>query len=84
MKCPHCVRDNLKSTLTVKKAEPIAGEVTRFWDEEGNLHVHDETNYRDVFSCSNGHNWMTEQKSRCPCQIGCVWNETRTIIPPPS
>lgn len=84
MKCPHCIKNETKSTLSVKKGVPISGEVTRYWDEDGNLHVHDETIYVDVFSCSNNHHWVTEQKSRCPCQIGCAWNETRTITPPPS
>lgn len=84
MKCPHCVREEKKSTLSVQKASPIEGRVSRYWDEEGNLHVHDDTVYRDVFQCSSGHTWMTEQKSRCPCQIGCPWNETRIVTPSPS
>lgn len=84
MKCPHCVREEKTSELVIKRAEPTAGEVKRYWDAEGNLHVHDDTIYRDVFACSNGHNWMVEQKSRCPCQIGCAWNESRTITPPPT
>jgi len=84
MRCPHCIKEDRASELHVKKADPIAGAVSRFWDKDGNLHVHDETVYRDVFSCTNGHAWMVEQKSRCPCQIGCEWNNSRTITPPPS
>jgi hypothetical protein len=84
MRCPSCVKDEMTSELHVKRVEPVAGTLQRYYDPDGNLHVHDETIYRDVFTCSNGHNWMVAQKSRCPCQIGCAWNETRQITAPPS
>jgi hypothetical protein len=75
MKCPECVRLGLTSRFNEHRAEPIKGEVERFFDEDGTTkHAHDHTEYRIVMACTNGHAFKQQFQSRCPVKA-CAWNE---------
>lgn len=75
VRCPNCAEEGLKSQLDQKRLVPINRGVHEFWDEDGLRHVHDSTTYRDMFTCSRGHNNLVEERSRCPQPV-CDWNKT--------
>ena len=59
MKCPTCVAEGKRSTVTQGTSTTLALYVPIQWDENGDLIERPgltSTNY----SCSNGHEWTVE------------------------
>lgn len=76
MRCPICKAEGLPHTLSERRVSPlpIPPNVQRFYDEADKLHVHDHDTVVQVYTCSNGHNFRHETRSRC-VKIDCGWND---------
>lgn len=74
MKCPTCVAEGKTSRLNVRRRVGSKLEVERFWDEEGKLHVHDNTIYAHNYWCSLGHHHRLATMGECPREE-CDWNQ---------
>lgn len=76
MRCPICKAEGKPHTLTEQRIVPLYPQqprVERFYDEDDKLHVHDHETRVFVYSCSNGHNFRNDIRSRC-VNPGCDWN----------
>jgi hypothetical protein len=78
MKCNECVIQELTSKVWILEEEGYYGVQTddgiiylqqgKFWDEDGNWHVHDPNEYKTVYKCSNGHIWTKIDFPDCWCE----------------
>lgn len=66
MKCPECVEANERSRVYSQGTFFYAMGVSRFWDEDGERHVHDPNHPTTSYKCSNGHYWSETKRNRCP------------------
>lgn len=73
MICDKCKEEGLKSTVWPGSTMSTAMSINRYYDEDGNYHLHDGNVSSSSFSCSNGHSWSVKTKSRCP-SVQCKWN----------
>lgn len=55
--CPECSKSGQKSTFKYSDGERIGEkiEIDRFYDEEGNKHLHDQNIRGGAWECSKGH-----------------------------
>jgi len=76
MKCPKCVEEGKKSTLSSNGGFTTAMKVLGYYDEEGNCHsnIHSRTYY-----CSNNHSFQVKGRSGCRAK-GCEWVYKEEII----
>ena len=68
MKCPECVKNNQKSTMSVGASMTTLMYSAPFYDEEGRYHSHNPNTTTTEYSCSNGHRWSESVKPKCWCQ----------------
>ena len=86
MKCPKCVEEGKKSTVTSKGSQSTLMAYTTTYDEEGNVHHHDRNRVSSYFECSNGHAFAKIRRgTNCPsypdnCDFGGFEEETGIII----
>jgi hypothetical protein len=66
VKCPTCVREGLRSSLTPYSLPVTLMGSRRWYDEDGAYHVHDPNRVGQRFACSNGHQFETSYTPRCP------------------
>lgn len=56
MKCPACVKEGKKSTLTQNGVTmSTCGMPAQYYDEDGSFHCHDNNKHAENYRCSNGH-----------------------------
>lgn len=73
MRCPTCVSENKRSTVTVgQPAKTVNGVPVQFFDEDGQYHYHDPAKYSTPHKCSNGHLFDIASVHGCP-QCGDTW-----------
>ena len=71
MKCPKCVEEGTKSKVMYHGSSTTLMSNSPYYDEEGVYHNHDYNTIRSIYSCSNGHNFETSGKPKCPnCDFG--------------
>ncbi len=61
--CRECVATGKRSTVTGGAPMSTLLGTSRYWDKEGNQHIHDPNVTATEYSCSNGHKW-TERNHR--------------------
>jgi len=66
MKCPECVKLGAKSLVYPGICSSTLMYCPPYYDEEGNLHIHDGNITTCQYSCSNGHKW-SEVVPNKPC-----------------
>ena len=66
--CPNC-----KEPAIVRYGEltTLVG-YSRFTDDNGKEHHHDDNCLKQNFACSNDHVWQLSEQRRCEIE-GCVW-----------
>jgi hypothetical protein len=72
MKCPECERLGMKSTLTTNgwaETYPLGG-VRVSYDENGKHHAHNPDITVAYYKCSNDHNLIAIEATRCWCGWG--------------
>lgn len=74
MKCPVCVEQGLRSTVTPGRCFQTLMAHQSYYDKDGNYHFHDPNEIRTSYSCSNGHKWKTIKHVRCPVDR-CSFND---------
>ena len=62
MKCPECVAEGQKSKVTMSTELPWT---LKQWDEEG-VEVPNTGRYKNSYSCSKGHKWLSDEKVNDP------------------
>lgn len=69
MICRICRSEGRKSSIRFT-TEIITSEFTdNFYDEDGNLHIHDPNITETTYTCSNGHVWTEREVDDCAvCQ----------------
>lgn len=70
--CPFCKRDGKKSKVFPGGSSQTLMMYTEFYDEEGNHHFHNPNWTTTNYSCSNGHHWVNQTRSKCFCEGGGV------------
>jgi len=71
VKCPKCVEEGKKSKIQIGATRRTAMGVHKYYDEDGNFHLHDPNTSTTFCTCSNGHNFQIEEKDFCPlCGTG--------------
>lgn len=78
MRCPECMKLDLRSRIDEHRPRPEPAKVERFFDENGVKHIHDHAVYAAVYTCSNRHSFRTKSMSRCPAP-GCAWNDQELV-----
>ena len=77
MKCPKCVEQNLKSTLSANgPSMSTLVYYTPYYDEDGVYHKHDANHITSQYVCSNGHKLVITGGNRCP---SCDWKIEQEI-----
>ena len=73
MICNQCKNLGLKSEIYPGNGMSTCMGFIQYYDQEGNLHVHDPNTTRYDYRCSNGHTWVEETSmSHCPA-CGDEW-----------
>jgi hypothetical protein len=67
MICPTCQAEGLTSTVTTGGASTTLAGYPRFYDEQGNLHHHDNNDKVTKAQCSNGHRFRYQYPNKCWC-----------------
>jgi len=71
MKCPVCIEKGLKSTVSIGISMSTCMGFSQYYDEEGNLHVHDPNRMTTSYNCSKGHRWSNSRIGSCSnCDYG--------------
>lgn len=69
MKCPWCVKEDKRSTLTPLASFRTAMGWEPYYDEDGRYHTHDPNAGAPRFMCSRGHDFLA---TYYPCN-SCNW-----------
>ncbi len=78
MKCPECVTQDLRSTVTSGGGTTTLAYSPPFWDEDGRYHSHDSNTSTYFYSCPNAHEWSEQSTPpQCWCQVSPVEGEPR-------
>jgi hypothetical protein len=72
MRCPTCVSEGERSTVTVGGGSVTLMHSSPFFDEDGAYHSHDPNIHTQSYACSRGHRWTEQTKAKCPAD-GCTW-----------
>lgn len=69
MKCPECVKEGKRSTVSgAGWGYTTAMYCPPYYDEDGRLHTHDRNFSTTKMGCSNGHEWReTSDYPKCWC-----------------
>ncbi len=69
MKCPQCVKDDLRSKMFPGRLNysVMGGTVQQYYDEDGEWHSHDVNAYDSYCHCSQGHKWINTIYNECSC-----------------
>lgn len=68
--CPDCSEHRLKSTVRGGGVTTTLMNGDSYWDENGDRHYHDPNSTLRHYACSNGHNFCTVTRPKCPV-AGC-------------
>ena len=71
--CPECKASGLKSRVTPHGGSRTLMRCSPYYDEDGVYHHHDTNITTSSYSCSNGHEWTTKSRGKCPapgCEFG--------------
>jgi len=63
MKCPECVKEGLRSRVSFGATSTTLMGVSRYYDEDGKLVVHDPNTRTTRYNCSEGHVWIVRERS---------------------
>lgn len=77
MKCPVCLQMGEKSKVFSRWSSSTCMGSQKYWDEDGNLHIHDPNRTTAQYSCSNGHIWNVDSWHGCP---SCQMNHKESLI----
>lgn len=69
MKCPECIKEGKKSTISIGSSVITAMPVHRFYGEDGKYHEHDPNVRSTQYRCSNGHGWVDGENPKCWCEV---------------
>lgn len=69
MICSICISEGKKSTVRQVEIPIPKLEIDQYWDENGDLHIHNPNASADAFQCSAGH-ITRPQGNACPT---CKW-----------
>ena len=58
--CPVCEKKGMKSRVRPSGGWKTDMYPNTYWDEDGNLHVHDLNIITEEFVCEHGHRWRIE------------------------
>ena len=73
MICYECKQKELKSEVHELDSITTCMYVNRFYDSDGNYHVHDPNASATYYRCSNGHRFTSQEIHRnCPVSV-CNW-----------
>lgn len=73
MKCPECVKEGKRSTVSQGMSMTTCMGWAPFYDEDGNYHSHDPNRHETAYSCSNGHYFGESSVVKCPsCDYGAA------------
>ncbi len=67
MKCPQCVKEGKRSTVTPGFSSTTAMYCAPYYDEDGKHHHHDLNMTTTGYACSNGHEWTEGKRGSCWC-----------------
>lgn len=71
MICQQCKKEGRESKVHCDYTTSTLLGWSPYFDEEGNLHVHDPNKKADGYRCSNGHYWAESYLKKCPnCDYG--------------
>jgi len=73
VKCPECVAEGKRSTVSVGAGTTTCMYFAPYYDEDGAYHHHDGNTTSYSHTCSNGHSWCSSRTGTCPAP-GCIWN----------
>jgi len=65
MICPECKRLGQRSKVYPGMCTSTLMAVSRYYDEDGNLHTHDPNKWRTQYRCSRGHAWIENRRNEC-------------------
>ncbi|KKN03026.1 hypothetical protein LCGC14_1111770 [marine sediment metagenome] len=65
--CPRCQLKGNKSKIHPEGGQRTQMAPTVFWDEEGELHVHDRNVLTSKYHCSRDHRWEESESGSCWC-----------------
>lgn len=80
MKCPTCVEQGERSTVTEGGGTTTLMGFSPFYDEDGVRHFHDGNTTTTSYRCSRGHSWSEKSKHRCSapgCDFGVLLPDKR-------
>jgi len=63
MKCPHCIKEGLKSTVQVGMSTTTAVYYPQYYDEDGKLQSTGQNKTTTHYHCSNDHNFTNHDVS---------------------
>lgn len=67
MKCPQCIAEGKKSTVSSDGSMSTLMGFMTWCDEDGNTHQHDRNKVTTGYKCSNGHVFVSVRNgSPCP------------------
>lgn len=66
MKCPVCIKEGERSTVSGGGGFVTSMPIHAFWDEDGKYHVHNPNERNWGYSCSRGHRWVEGGTPLCP------------------
>jgi hypothetical protein len=67
MKCQECEKQGLRSTVEQGVSRTTCAGINQYYDENGHHHHHDPNRRTTIYTCSNGHRWEEETRSKCWC-----------------
>jgi hypothetical protein len=79
MRCPVCVKQELRSHLYGPECSHTLAYGSTYHDEDGVYHNHDPNIYREAYRCSNGHVFVDKIYKECPAP-GCEVTGSREFV----
>jgi hypothetical protein len=70
--CPDCEKLGLTSTVTEHTAMGAFSPIRPILGEDGELHIHDPTEFTAHYACTNKHDWVVTGVMECPVE-NCSW-----------
>lgn len=67
MKCKECVKENLKSQVSIGSTTTTCMGYNNYYDEDGKYHFHNPNIVSTEMRCTNGHTWSEKSKPSCWC-----------------
>lgn len=72
MRCALCIAEGHRSTIEILNSPTTCMVITQFYDEHGQLHIHDPNTGGTYYECSRGHRWAEQRLCPAIIQIGSI------------